>query len=600
MARTHREQRPLGSRVGVRLLPACLAATLCLSAGAKEDRLPPPPGPDFGFYAARIAPWVEENCASCHRRGGGGFRLRVPAEGMAEAARRREDFDAIVPFVQRNAPQDSRFLRKILDLQDGGDEHVGGSFVGRDEEMHDTLLDFLSGATLTNLPPEVWFEKTEVRAKPGETVVLSGADSYDRDRDDMERLRYWWTLHARPAESRVLVQDRRASRLTVEPDTGGTYVFHLRVGDGKVWSAPRAVTLEVFAHSAVEKQEPGGISGLDKADAVSLRRIRRLYLDVLGRSPTPAEALAEEARGPKVLVRNILLRAESGRAWVEALRVRLGLIGDHRPVGDEAADLALRIPSESLLPHVVEGVLVLDPSFRKRHPAGQALATAIADLLLDRAPTQAELDLAAALAAGETGTHPAYGEIASAEAWLRKVVASEAFERAALRRRLARFLDSGDVAKALGKALLAGRESPAAWRAVLESLLVEPGYLDRKRLRSKDDLTYLRSLYIDLLERVPTDRELTALVRALQTMPGESAARAALARWLIDTGGAPIPLLVEIRDLPRWITDRFLRYLGRRPTAGELAAYGEAAYVEGGGPKLIIQALLTGAEYACR
>ena len=350
----------------------------------------------------------------------------------------------------------------------------------------------------------------------------------------------------------------------------------------------------------MKQQDPGGISELDKADVRALQRVRRLYLDVLARSPTPAEALAEEARGVKALVKNILLRAESGRAWVEGLRVRFGLLGDDRPVSQEAADLALRIPSENLPPHVVEGVLARDPSFLKRHPPGRALAEAIARLLLDRAPTDAELAAAATLASGQPASLADLGELADSRAWLIAVLDSPAFRRAATRRRLERFFDSGDAAKALGRAVQRVEAGGKAWRAELEALLTEPAYLNRKRLRVKDDVTFLRCLFIDLLERTPTDRELTALVRALETMPGASAARAALARWMIDTADAPVPLLVEIRDLPRWITDRFLRYLGRKPTKAELKAYGEAAYVEGGGPKLILQGLLTGPEYACR
>jgi hypothetical protein len=586
---------------GVRLVgAACLLLALGAHARAKETFLPPPPLPDFAFYEAQVAGWMEENCARCHRRGAGGFRMARADGTLSERLRRRADFDALLPYVKRSAPWESRVYRKLLDRAEGGDDHVGGSFFGMEDEVHDTFLDFLSGATPTNLAPEVWFESSEVRAKPGETVHLDGRGSFDRDRQDQDRLTYWWELYARPASSRVLVADRRASRLEFIPDTGGSYVFFLRVGDGTVWSAPRPITVEVFQHLAVAQKDPGGISGLDAVDLQGLQRVRRLYLDVLGRPPTPAEALAEEQSGPRALVQNILLRAESGRAWVEELRVRFGLLGDFRPVGEEASALALRVPAENLPPPVVEAVLARDPSFLARHPTGRALATAIATLLLDREPTAAELDAAARLAAGEAADVPGIGSVRDGRAWLLAVLESDAFQRAAVRRRLQRFLDSGDVEGQTGRALLAIRESNRKWRALLEELLVEPGYLERKRLRPKGDVTFLRGLFIDLLERGPTDRELSALVRALETMPGEGAARAALARLLIDTGGAPIPLLVEIRDLPRWITDRFLRYIGRKPTAAELKAYGEAAYLDGGGPKLVIQALLTGAEYACR
>ena len=121
---------------------------------------------------------------------------------------------------------ESRLYRKLLDPSEGGDEHAGGPFLRSEEDPHDTFLDFLSGATPTNVPPEVWFEHEAIPAQPGKPIVVSGRDSYDRDRDDMDNLAYWWTLISRPADSRVSLSDRRASRLELRPGHGG----ELRVG----------------------------------------------------------------------------------------------------------------------------------------------------------------------------------------------------------------------------------------------------------------------------------------------------------------------------------------------------------------------------------
>ena len=577
------------------------AVGIAAFAEPKDDFLPPPPAADPAFYVRNLAPWIDTECASCHRgEGGGAFRLTEPKDGMTEAQRRRADFDRVLPFVNRSVPWESRLFLKVLDAGEGGDPHVGGSFFSSDDDIHDTLLDFVSGATPTNLPPEVWFEKSEIRAKPGEEIVIDGRGSYDRDRDDMDNLAYWWTLYARPAESRVIVDDRRGSRVTFTPDTGGTYVFTLRVGDGKVWSAPRAVTIEAFASVRIEKSDPGGISGLEDAEPQGLRRLRRLYLDVLGRSPTPAEAIAEERQGVRALVKNILLRAEMGRAWTEEVSIRFGLLGDTRPISDEATSLALRIPSKNLPPHLVERDLALDPSFLRAHPPGRPLADAVARLLLGREPTDEESLAAIALAEGKPVEMPGLGTVASPREWLVKVLDSRAFRRAAMLRRLERFLDSGDARKHIGRALNAVDESHKSWRAYLEGLLTDRAYLGRKKLRPKGTATFLRTLFIDLLERKPTDREMTALVRAVEAMGGDTAAFAAVVRIMIDSGQAPIPLLVDIYDLPRWLKDRFLRYLGRPPTKTELKAYGQVAMDPDGGPELIIQALLTGAEYACR
>jgi len=581
-----------------------LVALLFLSVAWAKDKdhfLPPPPPPDRDFYVARVAPWIEANCATCHRRpGAGAFRLPDLVEGLSRERARRADFEAVRVFADSQAPWDSRIVLKVLAPGDGGDPHVGGAFLRAETDEHDTLLDFVSGATLTNLPPEVWFEKSEVRAKPKQEVIIDGRGSFDRDRDDMEHLAYWWELYSRPAESRVSVRDRRASRLVFEPDTGGSYVFRLRVGDGKVWSAPRAVTVEVFDRVKIVRTKPGGISGLEDLEPDQLQRLRRIYLDVLGRPPTPSEALAEGRRSIKSLVTNILLRAEMGRAWVEEVSIRFGLYDDYRVVSEEASDLALRVPAENLPPHVVEGTLARDPSFLRRHPPGRSLAAAIAGLLLGRRATDAEIAASIELAAGKPVDMPGVGRVEDARAWLVAVLKSEAFRRAALERRLRRFLDSGNAVRRMGPALLAMAQSNKAWRAFLEDVLVDRRYLGRKQLRAKETVTFVRGLFVDLLERKPTNREMAALVRAVESLHGGSAAFAALVRIMIDSGEAPLPLLVDIYDAPRWVKDRFLRYLGRLPTATELKAYGEVLLHPQGGPDVVIQALLTGPEYACR
>lgn len=256
--------------------------------------------------------------------------------------------------------------------------------------------------------------------------------------------------------------------------------------------------------------------------------------------------------------------------------------------------------SERLPPTRAEAVLVRDPSFARAHPPGRALATALATLLVEREPTAAELEAAARLAAGQPAEVPGLGPVADASAWVEHVLASEPFERAAVRRRLLRFLPAGDAERQVGPGVLAAREGGKAWGAFLEKVLRSPQVLDRQRLERKDDLGLLRGLFVDLLERKPTDRELLALVRALRVVPGAATPFPALVKVLVDSGQVPFPLLVDITDAPGWIRDRYLRYLGRLPSAAELSACGEVLLDPQGGPELVTYALLTGPEYLCR
>jgi hypothetical protein len=83
-------------------------------------------------------------------------------------------------------------------------------------------------------------------------------------------------------------------------------------------------------------------------------------------------------------------------------------------------------------------------------------------------------------------------------------------------------------------------------------------------------------------------------------IPGSPAGRAAVVAVLLDSGEVALPLVVDLPDPAAWLADRFLRTLGRAPTAEEAKAYRVALLDPAGGPHVVVRALLTSAEYASR
>ena len=264
-------------------------------AGPPKDDAPAPPVPDFAFFARRVAPWLESTCASCHRSGAGGFRLSASVPGDAGTAGRAADFQAVVRYLDRDAPWRSRLILKVVEEARGGLPHAGGALLSPDDELFDDLLDFASGATLSNLPPEPEPGRDR-RVKPGEEVVLDGSLSYDRDED---KLKFRWELFVRPPGSRAVIADGRQPVVKFTPDAGGTYVARLRVFDGKVWSAAKPVVLEALDRVGPRAPDAVLASGLEKADPEALRLVRSVYGDLLGRPPTPPEALAQAEKSPR-------------------------------------------------------------------------------------------------------------------------------------------------------------------------------------------------------------------------------------------------------------------------------------------------------------
>jgi hypothetical protein len=577
-----------GSALAAGVVAVGTALSLAAAPSRAADEPPPrPPPPDVRFYALRVARFLETRCAKCHVDGGGAFRLAAPTAGENDERRRRRDFEALAPFLDRDAPWRSRLLRKILAPAEGGLPHEGGAFLTTDDEEHDDLLDFASGATFDNLPP-VAAPGRDRRVRVGVEEILDAGDSYDRDDDP---LAFRWDLAAAPPGSRAALEDARTAKARLRPDVAGVYVVHLRVTDGKAWSAAHPVALEALDVVGVDA-DPLRPSGLDALPPETLRALRRLHLQVLGRSPTPAEAIARAKVPIGDVAATLLSSLEWGRTFAEDAALRLELLGDAEPSSEAAAELALGVAVGRLSPAAAEAALVRDPAFLRAHPPGRALVDAVFARLLEREPAPGEAKAAAFAAAGAAASVFGVERVASAPALLEAVLATEEFETAALRRLAARFLPP-DAARAVD----AARRGETA-SALALSFVRSPSWAGGPP-RRKEDGDFLRSAFVDLVGRRPSAAELSALVSAARAVPGE-AARNALVKVMIDGGEARFPLLVEVKDPGGWVADRFLRTLGRKPAAAEAEAYVAALLDPEGGPDLVVRALLTSSENQVR
>jgi len=549
-----------------------VVAGWCGAVRAKDGPIAAPP-PDLAFFAAKVAPLLREKCGACHDKGAGGLVL-----GEANGAKDASDatvraFRAVRAFLDAEAPWNSRLLRKALGEEGGGLPHAGGGLVSSSDDAYDDLLDFAAGATLKNLPPEP--EPGKDRRIPLlEAVELDGSLSYDRDDDPL----VWrWALSARPPASKAAIFDESASKASIKADVPGTYVVTLRVFDGKVWSAARPVVLECLDRTGPSTPDAVTSSGLADVPPDVLRRVRAVYGDVLARPPTPPEVLSARDRAAPALATLLLSTLEAGRAFAEDAALRLGLVGDAEPLSEAALELPRRFVAGELSPAAAERVLVRDPGFLRAHPPGGALERAVALRLLEREPS--------------AGEREAWGKVAGLEA----VLASDEFALAALRRFARRFLAPDVVA-----ALPASRAGESLV-ALATSFVGSPGWAGTAGSRRRaEDPAFVRALFADLLGRRPTTAELVALVAAASVLPGSFAGRAAVVDVVLDSGEVPLPLIVDLKDPPAWIADRFLRYVGRSPTPAEATLFRAALLDPDGGPHVVIRALLTGAEYAAR
>ncbi len=543
------------------------------SARGKDGPVAASP-PDLAFFAKKIAPFLEEKCASCHAAGAGGLAFRDPSKKATDTSTLTiAAFKAAKRFLDAEAPWNSRLIRKVIAEEEGGLPHGGGALISERDDIYDDLLDFAAGATATNLPPEPEPGKDR-RIALLDLVPLDGTLSYDRDDDT---LTFRWTLKARPPGSKAQLVGESDPKASMKADLPGTYVVTLRVFDGKIWSGAKPVVLECLERTGPSVPDAVAPSGLAAIAPEALRRVRAVYGDVLARPPTPPETLSAKDRTTVELADLLIATLEAGRAFTEDAAWRLSLVNDAEPLSEAVGELPQRFCAGELSPAAAEALLVNDPGFLRIHPPGAAMARAVATLLLERPPVGDET--------AAWGTGPGLG----------KVLASDEFAVAAMRRWARRFLRSAD-ADALPTAR--ARESLVA---LAKSFIASPAYagVGAERRRAGDP-AFVRALFADLLGRRPTSKELVALSSAAAVLPGSSAGRAAVVDVVLDSGEVPLPLIVDLTDPDAWLADRFLRYVGRAPSAPESKLFRTALMDPDGGPHVVIRALLTGAEYASR
>lgn len=490
---------------GIGALAVAAALGLSLRAlAAPSDDLPPPPKPDLFFFLRHVVPILDAKCASCHRNGAGGFALPAASAGVPEERRRRAEFKEALRHLDALAPWRSRLIVKALPESEGGVPHAGGALLSTDAEEYDTLLDFASGATLVNLPPEPEPGKDR-RARPGEEILLDGSLSYDRDN---EPVTFRWDLSVRPVGSRATLSGDREATAKFTADVPGTYVARLRVFDGKVWSPPKPVTVEALDRVGPEAPDPVAESGLAAVDPGALGRLRAVFAAVLSRPPTPPEAIALADKPPLEVARTLLATVEAGRAWVEETAQSLGLVGEFARSSETVEALPARIAAGQVSPGEAEAVLTGDraaasPEFRaaamRRHVARFLPPDSAAAFPAARASESIPALTLALLSS------PEYAALSSTP----RPPKDLAFVRAAFADLLGRRPTAREAAAcARACAVLPGSR---AGRAAIVNVLLDSGEVPLPLVVDvKDPDAWIRDRFLRFLGRVPATEEMNA------------------------------------------------------------------------------------------
>ena len=326
--------------------------------------------------------------------------------------------------------------------------------------------------------------------------------------------------------------------------------------------------------------------------------IRRLHLDLLCRTPSEDEYRRCAALGDAELVDRVMANPERWGTWYEDELYFMLLLDDFRPPEDRMRDLPGRLSANAATWKDALTEIVKSQYFNARNPGNDTYVTVVFEQMLGITVQKEPQLLEAGKKMYDGYASAVFGKRGKSQGDLVDIaVAHPAFTSTYLARLLKRLLGETPpktILDPLAKRLAA---DPSAHDAILRELLLSPAYgKTRAAARRKSDPQFIRGLWQDLFGRVPTYQELRNVRNATQALADPTGIRSVIVRTLLDGGKAGLPEKSEVRP-DVWIPDQFRRFLGRKPSQEELAAFSAAWAKDACKPGTILHALLTGTDY---
>ena len=335
--------------------------------------------------------------------------------------------------------------------------------------------------------------------------------------------------------------------------------------------------------------------GLDLSNA---RHVRALYLDLLGRTPDRDELELAQASAPGVLASHLVGTREFWEHWYEDELYFFLLIDAARPAeGQQGDDPPARLAAGELTMPAAVREIVTGQAFNRANPGNDTFASVVLEQLLGVNVQEKTAQLAAGRRMYDGARATLFGEDGSSQADLVAIVTRQpAFLDRLVERQYRRLVgrQPAPAEVSAGARLLA--EQPGDFPALVRQWVLSPAYAARLgTLRTKTDVQFIRGLYVDLLDRRPAPDELQRLRGALSVMADAAPLRSVIARALLGEHQEAVPS--RAADKGVFVTDSFLHYLGREPSAQERSDFTSAMADPECSPAAVVQAIVTHWEY---
>jgi hypothetical protein len=366
---------------------------------------------------------------------------------------------------------------------------------------------------------------------------------------------------------------------------------------GAAQGSPSADSKSAGTGSTAAADEPS-IADLDEQplDAASLRAA---YLDLVGRPPYEPERAQWFAKPRRALVDALLGSEEFWAHWLEEQLYYFFLIDNFRPESERVAAMPPLLAAGKLDVREAIHRISLSPSFDQRNPGADTFCTVVMEQLngIEVQKRPRELEIAKKIYDGTPGTF--FGRTGQCQSDLLAIaIADRSFTETFVAREHRRLLRSEPDKKAAAEWVRRLHREPREYPAVLREWLLSPEW-DRRVAEKLEvpNRLFVRTLYVDLLGRLPDDLEARRLRSALDGLSDAMPLRAVVARMLLDSGQVVVPTRSDVDDPTKWVGDQFRRLLGREAAESELKTFVTAFHDPACRPATVLYALVTGPEY---
>jgi hypothetical protein len=303
--------------------------------------------------------------------------------------------------------------------------------------------------------------------------------------------------------------------------------------------------------------------------------VRHLSLDILLRTPTPAEERAYVGFPVDKVAERMMGSLEACQVWVEEELLFFLLLDNFRPETKAIKSLPRRLYKGQVTAHQAIGEIMMSTGFSLRNPGNDTFVTVVLEQGLGmRVQDRRNVPT---LEAGKK-LYDGYkvrflDQQGTTQADIVKIVCGHpGFTRSLLDRYHRRLL-RGPLPKRATALVERVHGDPRQFFPVLREWVGSDLYRAQMRIkRPRSDHQFIRSLYFDLLDRAPRYQEFRNMRNALLSMADPAPLRSVMAKVILDSGRARLPEF-DPGKAAQFVEAAFLRYLGRPPTQDELGRF---------------------------